>query len=132
VDLQLVPSRADAGYVLDDQGGLHRFGRGLDAPRISWRDGAGTARSFFFLPGGENGYVVDARGDLHPFAVGRANMPQALLSPIPLVAEARGALGTGSGLVTVTGGGAQIGVQDGCASPAPWGTRSLVRAVVGR
>jgi hypothetical protein len=131
-DLQLAPGRADAGYVLDDHGGLHRFGTGLDGPRISWRDGAGSARSFFFLPGGEGGYVVDARGHLHPFAVGRANMPQALLSPVPLAGEAMGALNAGSGPVTVTAGGAEIGVRSACAEPAPWGLRPLVRAVAAR
>ena len=131
-DLQLAPGRADAGYVLDDQGGLHRFGRGLDGARISWRDGGGSARSFFFLPGGEGGYIVDARGDLHPFAVGRAHMPQALLSPVPLAGEARGALSASSGPVTITGGGSEIGVRSACGSPGPWGLRPLVRAVAAR
>ena len=131
-DLQLAPGRADAGYVLDDQGGLHRFGKGIDAPRISWRDGAGTARSFLFLPGGRGGYVTDVQGDLHPFAVGRAPMPPALPSPIPLASRAAGALDAGSGPVTITAGGAEIGVQAGCASPAPWGVQDLVRAVAAR
>jgi hypothetical protein len=131
VDLQLAPRRADAGYVLDDHGGLHRFGTDLAPPRTSWRDGAGSARSFFFLDHGRGGYVTDARGDLHPFAVGGAALPPALPSRIPLAGAAVGALDAGSGPVAVTAGGAEIGVRSGCASPAPWGVRQLVRAVAG-
>ena len=131
-DLQLLPGRADAGYVLDSQGGLKRFGTGIPAPRLTWRDGTGTARSFSFLPNGRGGYVTDTRGDLHPFAVGTASMPPELTSPIPLASEALGALGAGPGAVTVTAGGAEIGMRAGCASPAPWGVRNLVRAVAAR
>jgi hypothetical protein len=131
-DVQLVPGRADVGYVLDAHGVLHRFGRGLAAARTSWRDGAGSARSFSFLPDGRGGYVTDARGHLHPFAVGRAPMPPELPPAIPLASEAMGALSPGSEAVTVTAGGAEIGVRTGCASPAPWGVRGLVRAVAAR
>jgi hypothetical protein len=131
-DIQLLPGRGDAGYVLDAQGGMKRFGDGIPAPRISWRDGAGTARSFTFLPGGRGGYVTDAWGDHHPFAVGSAPMPPPLRSPVPLAAGALGALTTGSGPVTVTAGGAEIGVQAGCASTARWGVQDIVRAVAAR
>jgi Cysteine-rich secretory protein family len=131
-DLQLLPGRADAGYVLDSQGGLKRFGTGIGTPRLSWRGGPGAARSFSFLPSGRGGYVTDLRGDLHPFAVGGASMPADLTSPIPLASEALGALSAGPGAVMVTAGGAEIGVRDGCASPAPWGVRNLVRAVATR
>ena len=131
-DLQLVPDRADAGYVLDDHGGLHRFGSRLAAARTSWHDRAGTARSFSFLPNGDGGYVTDAWGDLHPFAVGRHRMPPALPTQVPLASLAMGALDPGPGAVTVTAGGAEIGVRAGCASPAPWGLQGLVRAVATR
>jgi hypothetical protein len=130
-DAQLLPGRNDAGYVLDAQGGLKRFGTGVPAPRLTWRDGGGTARSFTFLSNGRGGYGTDSRGALHPFAVGSNPLPAAVSSNVPL-AGARGALLAGSGPVAVTGGGAHIGLQAGCASPGAWGGFDLVRAVVPR
>jgi hypothetical protein len=129
-DIGLVPGFWSGGYVLDAQGGLHRFGDRVPAPRTTWSDPSGRARSLTFLPGGTGGYVTDDAGNLHPFAVGRAPMPRPLAAPIPLPTAAVGTLVAGSGPVSVTAGGAEIGVEAACATAARWGRGAVLRAVV--
>src|SRR5262249_19074977 len=76
----------DSGYVVDGDGGLHRFSNpGVQLPETAqlgaYWPGWDIARGVALFADGSGGYVVDGFGGLHAFRVGAAAMPPPARGP---------------------------------------------------